>query len=158
MKLQVFVKRMLAPDMPRLEYVPVDKGGRGANRAGVPAICWALRQARDDAGMTQEELAAAVGLRQPAIQKWETGRRPGLDRLAELEEKMGYDRGYVLRLAGYVTDDGSVRARIQGDPLLTPGHRRIVLRTYDGAVEDSAAERRARSAKSRPAAETTRRS
>ena len=38
-----------------------------------------LRGARRDAGISQEEVALAVGVSVPTIQSWETGRRsPGL--------------------------------------------------------------------------------
>jgi transcriptional regulator with XRE-family HTH domain len=146
--------------MPRVEYVPVDEGSAGAHRDEVLAIAEALRTARDDAGLTQQELGDRVGLGQPAIQKWESGRRKitDLNRLAELEAAMGHSRGYVLRLAGYVEDAQTARQAIEHDPLLTPDHRRIVLNTYDGAAEESAADRSSRSTKRRPAVRKTRRS
>jgi transcriptional regulator with XRE-family HTH domain len=47
----------------------------------------ALRQARINAGLTQEELARRIDVRAVAVSRWERGvHQPGLDRLQRIAE------------------------------------------------------------------------
>lgn len=121
--------------MPRVEYMQVDKGAAKAHPARVPAVCAALRQAREEAGVTQDELARRVNRVQSSVQKWEAGRMPGLDRLADLERALGYRRGHLLRLAGYVDEARTAREAIEFDPALTPDNRDHALAAYDVAAK-----------------------
>lgn len=121
--------------MPKVEYVQVDRDAQKAQPDAVPAICAALRLAREEAGLTQDELARRIDRVQSSVQKWEAGREPNLNRITDLELAMGYTRGHILRLAGYVASATSVREHIEFDPRLTPDNRDHVLAAYDVAVE-----------------------
>lgn len=143
--------------MPRLEYVQVDKTNPRSHPDVVSPISAAIRKAREETGLTQEELAHLIGKVQSTVQKWEGGREPKLNTIAHLDETMGYRRGHILRLAGYVDDPVSVRDAIDTDPALTPGHKRIVLSAYDRALTE-AADERSRSTSKPPTATRTRRS
>lgn len=143
--------------MPRVEYVQVDKGGAAAHSGGVPPVCAALRQAREEAGITQEDLAKRIGRAQSSIQKWEAGREPKLDRIAALEYAMGYQLGHVLRLAGYVSEPKTVRSAIEADRALLPEARSALLDFYDSGVKRSAERRASRAAAASPATDKTQR-
>lgn len=149
MYLQAFPLGMSVGAMPRVEYVQVDRGGEKAHPHAVPPVSAALRLAREEAGVTQEELARRVRRAQSSVQKWEAGREPKLDRLADLENALGYRKGHVLRLAGYVEEPTSTRDAIEVDPALTPTERAHVLAAYDFAVASSS-RARARSAATPP--------
>ena len=56
-----------------------------------------LRGLRERAGLTQEEVATALGLTRPAVGRWETGRsRPRLDKLEQLAGILGTTAYYLL--------------------------------------------------------------
>lgn len=69
---------------------------------GEPPICGAIRLALEQAGMSQQELAELLGVRQTSVSKWTTYREPRLDRIASIEDAIGLRRGSLLRMAGYV--------------------------------------------------------
>ncbi len=119
----------------------------GNNEAGqddpVPPICRAIRQALDESGVTQEALAARLGVRQSSIQKWATHREPRLDRVLTIEQALGHPRGYLLRLAGYVQEARSTEEVIRADTRLLPDGRDSVLDLYRSFVSRSAAKREA---------------
>lgn len=49
-----------------------------------------IREARQEAGLTQVDVARAMGLKQQSVQAWEAGRtRPGADKLAALASVLG---------------------------------------------------------------------
>lgn len=52
-----------------------------------PAVNIAIRQVRESVGVTQAELARRLGVTQPAVNRWESGRRRAsvatLQRIAE---------------------------------------------------------------------------
>ena len=136
----------------------MDESGRHPSPGRVPPVCAALRQAREEAALTQDELARRVGLAQSSIQKWEGGREPRLDRIALLEAAMGCPRGHVLRLAGYVEEATSARDALLRDPSLTPSHRETMVASYDVSVRLSSNARSARAARVPPATATRSRS
>jgi transcriptional regulator with XRE-family HTH domain len=78
-----------------------------------------LREARRRAGLTQHELADRLGIKQPAIARWEGGRVvPSVERLRELVGACGLD----LTL-GIATADESYDADIIDALALGPGRR-----------------------------------
>jgi transcriptional regulator with XRE-family HTH domain len=69
------------------------------------AITAVLREARSR-GMTGKDLAGYFGVSDATISRWEAGgRQPALDLLPAFDKLAKQPRGYVLRRAGYVTDD-----------------------------------------------------
>lgn len=94
----------------------------------------AVRAARGR--MTQGELAAALGVDQPTISKWERDDiRPSLEQLRAIEETTGRRRGFILIAAGVVEDVTSVEDAIEAHPDLSEEARRVLLRAFDGALE-----------------------
>ena len=142
--------------MRRLECVPADEGEKPSARR--PPVCAALRRAREEAELTQEQLAGRMSLAQSSIQKWEGSREPKLDRIAALEEAMGYTRGHVLRLAGYVEVATTAREALLADPSLTPDHQELIVCAYDVAARLSSKIRSARLANVPPTRATRSRS
>jgi Zn-dependent peptidase ImmA (M78 family)/DNA-binding XRE family transcriptional regulator len=56
-----------------------------------------IKRAREDAGISQAELAARLGRTQTAVSYWEAAKRaPGLDDLVELSEALHQDVAYFL--------------------------------------------------------------
>lgn len=57
---------------------------------GSPVLAAAIRQARGQAGLSQRDLAAAVGVSRPAVQQWERGARtPAPENWVQLELTLG---------------------------------------------------------------------
>jgi transcriptional regulator with XRE-family HTH domain len=77
-----------------------------------------IRSARTDAGLTQAELAARVGTRQPVVSRWERGlEEPRLSTLARIVRACG--RSLVL----VVEPDDVDRAQIRQQLAMTPAER-----------------------------------
>lgn len=92
----------------------------------------AFRATYEEAGVSQEDIAAALDVDQPTVSKWARGmRRPPIDALPITERLCNVKLGTILRRAGYVDDDLDARAMLVADPELTTGNRRVVLRVYD---------------------------
>lgn len=140
-------------------YGPVDVAGKKAHDEHVHPMAAALRAICGDLGLTQETLGDAVGRSQVTASRW-LGREPlmNVDKIRAVEAALKLPRGLLLRTAGYVADATTIPEMIEADPTLTPENRRVVLRAYEGAVQDSAETRRSRSAKRRPTARKTDRS
>jgi transcriptional regulator with XRE-family HTH domain len=73
--------RVLGVDVSDIEATGVQLGGK-APRVG--SISDKLVQARNGAGMTQEQLAAAIGVSQATIQRYETTREPPTGQLQKI--------------------------------------------------------------------------
>lgn len=82
-----------------------------------PSARGALRVWRDDAGLSQRELAEQLGLKQPAIAQWETGGRPDLAKALELQSltlgrvpatEWGYTEEQVARVLRAAQFPGSL--------------------------------------------------
>lgn len=93
----------------------------------------AIRSAYVSAGITQEEIAAELGIDQTTVSKWVQGQRwPPLDALPKIDRLCGKPRGHVLKLAGWVEDsDVDVIAAIKQDPALRdPIAREVMTELY----------------------------
>ena len=56
-----------------------------------------IRQARENAGLSQKQLAEALGLDQSAVSNWETGKNePTLHNLRRMADILGVDPGSLL--------------------------------------------------------------
>lgn len=97
----------------------------------------AFRQAYESAGLSQQALGERLGIDQSLISKYARGAvEPPLDLLPRVDHACGQPAGYVLRLAGYVTDC-DVSAAIASDPSLTPRYRRELVHYYEYVRERS---------------------
>lgn len=105
-----------------------------------------LRTAREQAGLTQRDLAAAVGVSPSAVAQWEGGTAAPREDLAAAAEHalnlapgtFGMVLGFAprdLTLAGVVTHAELVEA----DPYLTPSQRRLLHLVYDEMTRDTRA-------------------
>lgn len=69
----------------------------------------AVRRTRLDQGMTQEQLASAIGVTQPRLSAIERGDTPpGLPQIQAIEKALGVKAGHVLRAAGQIVPEGEV--------------------------------------------------
>lgn len=83
-----------------------------------PAMRIFLREWREWAGLTQEQVAEAVDKSVPTVQRWEAGKRvPGLDDLEMLGKAFGRHPSDLLRSPGDVLVQRSAEDLL--DPLLT---------------------------------------
>lgn len=106
----------------------------------------ALRDTVKAAGITQSELAEAMGVDQTTVSTWVRGmRRIPLDALPELEETMGVTVGTLLRKAGYVSYGGDVVSAVAADPALNDSGRQAVIAVYEALVLSAKATNRAAS-------------
>ncbi len=108
-------------------------------------LALSLRSIRQDAGLTQEEIAVAVDMKRSTITNFEQGhRRPSIEVAVQWAEACGYELAIELRPRGTRTDwvdwkDPSQRAQVAGaaalllDPAASHGHQAIVdlARVYD---------------------------
>lgn len=95
-----------------------------------------FRQTYEAAGLSQVDIAEALGVDQPTVSKWARGmRRPPLDALPIVERMAGLRAGTILRRAGYV-DDGpcDVLAAIDADPDLDEEARTAIRIMYRVSV------------------------
>lgn len=82
-----------------------------------------IKKAREQKGLTREQLAERIGVSPSAIGKWETGdRTPSSDTLARLSEELGVSTDYLLELDNPSKD--------------SEGARRIVEIAVDDPVSD----------------------
>jgi transcriptional regulator with XRE-family HTH domain len=79
-----------------------------------------VREARRHAGLTQAELAARLGTKQPVVSRWERGvDTPRFDTLARLLQECGFEADLVFRR--HDDDDRTLIASMLDD--LTPEQR-----------------------------------
>lgn len=92
-------------------------------------VCRAFRLAYEQAGLTQEALAVAIGIRQATISKYARGEtQPPLDVLEKVDQACGKPAGHVLRLAEYVAAEVDLETAILKFPApLDPGERQALL-------------------------------
>ncbi len=110
----------------------------------------ALRQAREDAGLSQRALARAVEVSAGAVWQWERdedGTVPRLDMTTRLEQVLNLEPGQLSRLLGYVpatAEPGtitSVVAAARADPRLGDSERELLIAVYRELVRQSASKR-----------------
>lgn len=100
----------------------------------------ALRQALRVKGMTQEELAEAIGRKQPMISGWINGKRsPETTDLAfEVERAIGVDPGTLTVHLGYLPPEAvrtvaSFESVLLADPGLNDDEKEMLLAGYRAA-------------------------
>jgi transcriptional regulator with XRE-family HTH domain len=110
----------------------------------------ALRQAREDAGLSQRALARAAGVTAGAVWQWERDNGstvPRLDMTTRLEQVLKLEPGHLSRLLGYLpaaAEPGtatSVVAAVHADPRLEESERELLIAVYRELVRQSAAKR-----------------
>lgn len=98
------------------------------------AFRWALRRAREDSGLSQREVARALGLTPSAVWQWEDGRAaPQPATLAKLELLLGLQPNSLAAILGYApaTDaTASVIDAVQADPRLDDEARELLTTMY----------------------------
>lgn len=73
-----------------------------------------LRQTREDAGFSQPELAARIGVKKAYISKWETAKPdiPTLPRLVRLSKALGTPLSAALEAMGYLRPDREIEPHV----------------------------------------------
>ena len=99
----------------------------------------ALRATYEAAGVSQEQIADALGVDQPTVSRWARGmRRPPIDVLPVIEQLCNVRKGTILRRAGYVEDDGvDIAAAILADQRLPEVTRQVLADAYQSALRRS---------------------
>src|SRR4051794_25730306 len=85
-----------------------------------PAIGARIAEARRAAGLTQRELAKAVGVSERAVQAWEEGTTSAFRRLPELEQALGSPSAWLLT--------GDASAALKALPGIVVPHRSTFVR------------------------------
>jgi transcriptional regulator with XRE-family HTH domain len=108
----------------------------------------ALQRARSECGLTQRQLAAALGVSQASVSQWLTGQsapKPG--RLAELERVLRLAPNALARHLGYIPGDETgprcvmtVAEAAEADPRLGKREQRILTAVYRELVHQRASE------------------
>ena len=73
-----------------------------------------LKRAREDAGLSQPELAAQIGVQKAYISKWETAKPdvPTLPRLVRLSKALGTPLTAALEAMGYLKPDREIEPHV----------------------------------------------
>ena len=110
----------------------------------------ALQRARSECGLSQRELAAALGVSQASVSQWLTGQsapKPG--RLAKLEQVLRLPPTALARHLGYLPGDEpdpksvmTVAEAAEADPRLGVREQRILTAVYRELVHQRASEQR----------------
>lgn len=109
-----------------------------------------LKTAREQARLTQRELAAAVGVSPSAVAQWEGGSSaPREDLATRLEQTLDAEPGTFRMVLGFAPRDLRIPGVmthaeiVEADPDLTPCQRRLLHVIYDEMTRDtrSAAQR-----------------
>jgi transcriptional regulator with XRE-family HTH domain len=110
----------------------------------------ALQRARSECGLSQRQLAAALGVSQASVSQWLTGQsapKPG--RIAELERALRLSPNALARHLGYSPGDEpdakpvmTVVEAAEADPRLGEREQRILAAVYRELVHQHASEQR----------------
>lgn len=96
----------------------------------------AFRRAYEGAGLSQQALGEILGIDQSLISKYARGAvEPPLELLPSVDQACGQPLGYVLRLAGFVSDEVGLETAIDADPDLDAadkGAMHLMLKTLRG--------------------------
>jgi transcriptional regulator with XRE-family HTH domain len=110
----------------------------------------ALRQAREDCGLSQRALAKAIGVTPGAVWQWERddgGTVPRPDATIRLEQALKLEPGQLSRLLGYLPatteppPTAGVVEAAKADPRLGDSERELLIAVYRELVRQSAAKR-----------------
>lgn len=73
-----------------------------------------LKRCREDAGLSQEELATQIGVKKAYISKWETAKPdvPTLPRLVRLTKALGTPLTAALEAMGYLKPDREIEPHV----------------------------------------------
>jgi transcriptional regulator with XRE-family HTH domain len=96
----------------------------------------AVKAARERAGLTQQQLADAAGVRRNMVSQWETGlSAAGEERVAELERILQVPAGDLGWHLGFGRPPalGSAVDAIEADPNLSEDAKRILRAAYEAA-------------------------
>jgi transcriptional regulator with XRE-family HTH domain len=110
----------------------------------------ALRQAREDRGLSQRALARALGVTPGAVWQWERedgGTLPRFEISAEIERVLELEPGRLSRLLGYAPPEvgesrpSTVIESARSDPQLGDSERDLLVAVYRELVRQTAARR-----------------
>jgi transcriptional regulator with XRE-family HTH domain len=98
----------------------------------------ALERARGECGVSQRDLAAALGVSQASVSQWLLGQTaPRPERVATIERVLRVRPDSLAQLLGYVSDDSwrppamvSVTEAAEADPRLGERERRVLAAVY----------------------------
>jgi transcriptional regulator with XRE-family HTH domain len=98
----------------------------------------ALQRARGECGVSQRDLATALGVSQASVSQWLLGQTaPRPERVAAIERVLRVRPDSLARLLGYVSDDSrqplgvvSVTEAAEADPRLGERERRVLAAVY----------------------------
>ena len=73
-----------------------------------------LKQVREEAGLSQAELASQIGVQKAYISKWETAKRdlPTLPRLVRLSKALGAPLSSILVVMGYLKPERELEPHV----------------------------------------------
>jgi transcriptional regulator with XRE-family HTH domain len=108
----------------------------------------ALQRARSECGLSQRQLAAALGVSQASVSQWLTGQSaPKPRRIAELERVLRLTPNTLARYLGYLPADETAPKSVmtvveaaQADPRLGEREQRILAAVYRELVHQRAFE------------------
>ena len=89
----------------------------------------AVRRAREARGWSLRELARRCDVRPNSVSQWEGGRGAREDKVAQLEDVFGMERGQLGWMLGFSLPPSSVRveAALQSDPTIPDDHKATLL-------------------------------
>jgi transcriptional regulator with XRE-family HTH domain len=98
----------------------------------------ALQRARGECGVSQRDLAAALGVSQASVSQWLLGQTaPRPERVATIERVLRVRPDSLSHLLGYISDDDwrspavvSVTEAAEADPRLGERERRVLAAVY----------------------------